>query len=123
MKVLELKGYKSLQALNAFHKLILGLKMLPAYMTESYEDFLNRIEVMPIQDKEKMIREAALFVELQKEEVEVMVGFCTDPNGVPWQAENIKSLGPAEIFECIVAVSMEMVKIKIDLVSESEKKK
>lgn len=122
MKVLELKGYKSLRALNAFNALMLGLKMLPAYMGEDYEPFLKRIEAMPAEDQRMMFREAARFVELQKEEVESLICFCTDKNGVPYTAENVKSLGPDEIVECIVAVCAEIAQIRIDFVTNSEKK-
>ena len=122
-KVLELRGYKSLRALNAFNALLLGLKMVPAYMSESYEDFLNRISAMPEADQIKMLREAALFVELQKEEVEAIVGFCTDKNGVPYEAANLKSLDPKELVEIIVAVCAEIAKMKIDFVTPNEKKK
>ena len=121
-KVSELKGYKSLRALNAFHTLLLGLKMLPSYMSESYEDFYARVDLMTPADQEKLIREAAVFVELQKEEVEALIGFCVDANGIPYSAENMKSLKADEIFEMIVAVCLEISKIKISLVSESEKK-
>jgi hypothetical protein len=122
MRVLELKGYKSLKALNAFHTLMLGLKMLPAYCGESYEDFFAKIETLPEASQEKLIREAALFVELQKDEVESLICFCTDANGVPYTAENLKSLGPDELHECIVQVCLAISKIKINFVSESEKK-
>lgn len=123
MRVLELKGYKSLRALNAFHALMLGLKMLPSYMGDSYEDFYSKLEAMAPGDQEKMIREAALFVELQKEEVEALVCFCTDKNGVPYSAENTKNLGAQELFEMVVAVCVEISKIKIDFVSDEQKKK
>jgi len=122
MKVLELKGYKSLRALNVFHTLMLGLKMLPAYMGETYEDFYDRISKMDAASQEKLIREAALFVEIQKEELEALITFCADANGVPYSAENMKSLGPKDLHEMIVAVCMQIAKIKIDLVSDSEKK-
>lgn len=122
IKVLELRGYKSLKALNAYHTLMLGLKMLPSYMGESYEEFYQRVEEMPAADQEKMIREAVLFVELQQEEVESIVAFCTDVNGVPYSKENIKNLGPGQLVEMIVAVCVEMSKIKVNFVSESEKK-
>lgn len=122
IQVLELKGFKSLRAMNAFHSLMLGLKMLPSYMGESYEDFFARIQQMPPDDQKKMIKEAALFVELQKEEVEALVCFCADKNNVPYTSENLKSLKPDEILEIIVAVCCEISKIKIDFVSESEKK-
>lgn len=122
MKVLELKGYKSLRALNAFSALVLGLKMLPAYMGESYESFLERLQSMPREDQRKMLMEAARFVELGKEEVEALVCFATDKNGVPYSSENLKNLGPDQLVEVIVSVCMEIVKIKIDFVSGSEKK-
>lgn len=122
IQVLELKGYKSLRALNAFHALMLGLKMLPSYMGESYEDFFLRIQSMPPADQMKMIREAALFVELQKEEVEALICFSADKNGVPYVSENLKGLAPDQILEIIIAVCFEISKIKIDFVSDSEKK-
>lgn len=122
MKVLELKGYKSLKALNAFHSLMLGLKMLPSYMGESYEEFFERVADMAPGDQEKLIREAALFVELAEDEVQALVGFCADKNGVPYSPENLKNLGPDQIHEIIVAVCSEIAKIKINLVTEAEKK-
>ncbi len=122
MKTLELKGLRSLRALNAFNTLMLGLKMLPAYMGESYEEFLGRVEAMPPSDQEKMIREAAVLVPLDRDELEALLGFCCDANGIPFSAENIKGLGPRELHEGVVAVCMQIAKIKIDLVSDSEKK-
>ncbi len=122
MQVAELRGYKSYRAFQAFHTLMLGLKMLPAYMGETYEEFYARASLMPPADQEKLIREAALFVELQKEELDAILCFCKDPNGVPFGAENLKNLGPKEIHEAIVSVCVEISKIKIDLVSDTEKK-
>lgn len=122
IKVLELKGFKSLKALNAFHALMLGVKMLPSYMSESYEDFFKKVSLMSPRDQETVIREAALFVELQRDEVEALVGFCADANGVPYSAENLKSLKPDELINIIVAVCLELAKIKINLVTEAEKK-
>lgn len=121
-KVLELKGYRSLRAMNGFHALMLGLKMLPAYQGESYEDFFGRVQKMTPAEQAKLIREAALFVELGKEEVEALVSFSTDPNGVPYSAENIKNLGPGDMVEIFVAVGLEIAKIKIDFVTDTEKK-
>ena len=122
MKVLELKGFKSLRAFNAFHSLMLGMKMLPAYMNESYEAFYSRFAELPETEQEKMIKEASLFVNLEKEEVEALISFCEDKNGVPYEASNIKNLGPSEMIDIIVSVCMEIGKIKIDLLSEAEKK-
>lgn len=122
IKVLEIRGLKSLRALNAFNVLLLGLKMLPSYMGETYEDFLAKVQAMPEKDQRMLLKEAALFVELQKEEVEALLTFCVDANGVPFSSENIKNLGPDKLIEAIVEVCFEISKIKIDLVSEKEKK-
>lgn len=122
MKVLELKGLKSLRALNAFSALVLGVKMLPSYMGESYEEFLARVQDMPPQDQKKILIEAVQFVELQPQEVEAMLCFCADKNGVPYTSENIGNLKPAELVDAIVSVCSEIVKMKIDLLSDKEKK-
>ncbi len=121
--VLPLQGYRSLRVLNAFHSLLLGLKMLPAYMEESYESFHEGFKSKTEAQKETLLREAVAFVRLSPEEVEALISFSTDKNGVPFSAVNQKNLTPDEIFEVIVAVCMEIGKIKIDLVTDDEKKK
>lgn len=123
IKVRELKGYKSLRALNAFNALLLGLKMLPSYQAESYEDFFEKIQKMPENGQEKLIREAALFVQLQPDEIEAMISFVADPNGVPYGPENIKNLTADQLVDIVVAVSMQISKMNVGLVTESEKKK
>ncbi len=123
MKVRELKGYKSLRALNGFNALLLGLKMLPAYATESFEDFFSRLHELPDDAQEKLVREAAMFVQLQPDEVDAMISFCEDVNGVPYGPENVKNLSTSDLVEIIVAVSMSISKMRIGLLSEDEKKK
>lgn len=123
MNLLPLAGYKSLRVLNAFHSLLLGLKMLPVYLDTNYVDFFASFKDKSDAEKESALRQAAAFVELSPEEVEAIVSFATDSNGVPYSGVNIKQLGPDEIFEIIVAVCMEVGRIKVDLVTEEEKKK
>lgn len=122
-KLLPLKGYKSLRALNAFHTLLLGLKMLPLHMGEDYQTFFASFKTKTDAEKETALREAAAFVQLSPEEVEALVSFATDKNGIPYSAVNQGNLTPDELFEVIIAVCMEIGRIKIELVSEDEKKK
>lgn len=122
IQVLPLKGYKSLRALNAFHTLMLGLKMLPAYASEAYEDFYERISKATDEEKVKLIREAALFVQLERDEVEALIGFCSDKNGVPYGPHNVKMLGPDQLIDIIVAVCAEIGKINVGILTEEEKK-
>lgn len=121
--VSELKGYKSLRALNAFSALLLGLKMLPAYIEIPYEEFYESFSEKTEGEKESLLRQAVAFVRLEQDEVEALLSFCTDKNGVSYSAINMKNLSPADIHEMIVAVCMEIGRIKVDLVSEEEKKK
>lgn len=122
MKILPLKGYKSLRALNGCHALLLGLKMLPAYITLDYETFYSSFQEKSEQEKEKLLREAAVFVQLSQDEVEALVSFAVDPNGVPYGSTNMKNLAVDELHRIIVAVCMEISRFKIDLVSDDEKK-
>lgn len=121
MKVRTIEGFSSLRAFNAYNALLLGLKMLPAYAGETYEAFLARAQEMPRADQETLFREAVAFVELQKDEVEALLSFVEDKNGVALSA-SVKSQPPAVIIDAIVAVCMRIAAFKIDLVSESEKK-
>lgn len=122
MKVLPLKGYKSLRALNGFHALLLGLKMLPAYIMEDYESFYTRFNDKTEAEKEKLLREAVVFVQLGQDEVEALISFAADKNGIPYQAANIKNLDVSELHKIIVNVCMEIGRIKIEIVTEEEKK-
>jgi len=122
MKVLELKGYKSLRAFNAFHTLMLGLKMLPAYAMESYEEFYTKVDLMPESDQEKLVREALLFVNLSQDELEALLSFATDSNGIGYGPANIKNLGPKDMVEAAIPVCMAIAKIDVNLITADEKK-
>ncbi len=123
MIVKEMRDMQGYWALQSYHKLLLGLKMLPSYLKYSYEEFFERVEAMDIEGKEKIIREAVLFVQLDKDEMQALTQFVCDPNGVPYTSTNMKSLKPDEIFEIIVAACMQIVNFKIKFVTEDEKKK
>ena len=123
MKVSELKGYKSMGALNAFNALLLGLKMLPMHALTPYEKFHEDFKTMDDAEKESMIRQAIAFVQLEQVEVEALVTFCSDKNGVPYNSASLKSMDLKTIHEVITAVCMKVGEIKIDLLSEQEKKK
>lgn len=123
IKVLPLKGFKSLRALQAFNTLLLGLKMMPAYAGITYEDFANSFKDKSEGEKESYLREALSFVELGEEEVKALICFAKDPNGIAYSGMSLNNLGVEQIFEIVIAVCMEIGRIKIDLISEDEKKK
>lgn len=122
-KCLPLKEYKSLKAMNAFYSLLLGLKMIPGNSHYGFEEFLSIIEGMSTEDQLKTFEQGAKLVPLEEDEVKALICFCTDKNGIPYTAENMKNLSPSDLVEIIVTVCMEIVKnIKVDLVTPAEKK-
>jgi hypothetical protein len=123
MKVRELRGIPAFHAFQAFQKVMLGLKMLPAYAAEGFEEFYARVEKMPLPDQETMIREAlALGMKLDPEEIMDLLQFVEDPNGVAYGPAQIKGLDPKGLHEALTAICLELTKVKINLVSEREKK-
>lgn len=110
-------------AMQATHKLIFGLKMLPGYAHEEYHEFCARMDRMDHKDQETLMREAAVFVKLEPEEILDLIQFCADANGVPLGQAHLKGMKPADIHEAIVAVAMEVMKAHhVRLISEDEKK-
>jgi hypothetical protein len=88
-------------------------------LSEHFEAHNNKTD----EEREALLREAVSLVSLQDDEIAALLSFCKDKNGVPYTAVNIGNLGFNEIHEAIVAVCMEIGRIKVDLVSEDEKKK
>lgn len=121
--VLPLVGPKAYSAVISVQKLLLGMKMLPEYEKIPYPEFFESFREMEDSEKESHIRMAAAFVELTPEELFSIVSFATDSNGIAYTSANLRNLEPQEIFEAIVAVAMEISRIKITLVTKDEKKK
>ena len=122
MELAPLVGFKALRAFNAFHTLLLGLKMLPAYFDQSYEKFFESFRTKSEAEREKFLREAVAFVPLDEAEILAFCSFGKDRNGIPYSRENVGNLGIEEMNELIVRVCMEIGRLKVDFVTESEKK-
>jgi hypothetical protein len=123
MKTVEpLVGLKSFWAMQSYHKLLLGIKMIPEYSQLAYEDFYAVVEMCSPEDKEKIIRKAVLLVNLESDEAYSLMAFCKDPNGVPYGRVNTTKMAPDEMFEILVSVCLEISQIKIKFVTEAEKK-
>ena len=123
IQVSELKGYNSYRAFCAYNQLLMGLKMIPEYKMLSFEEFFSMLDAIEsLEDKRKILTKAAMLVQLEEEELQAMLSFCKDKNGVPYGKENMKNLTPAQQIEAIVSVALEYAKIKVSFVTETEKK-
>ena len=117
------EGPTSHRVYNAYCALVLGLHYMPVNTQNlHYEEFLQSVESMSPEDQAKCFRQAARLTNLEKEDLLAMLSFCVDKNGISYSPANINNLNPKMIVEMIVAVCMQIAGMKVDLVSESEKK-
>ena len=124
MNLLPLEGIQSYYAVQAVHKLLYGVKMLPHYQYLTYETFLASLDNMSEVEQEDLLREAITFVKLEQEEILDMCKFCSDVNNVPYGLLQLKTAKPEFIFEIIVKVAMNVMRAhKVRLVTDTEKKK
>lgn len=123
IKVDPLKGVKALSALNAFSAVIIGYKMLPIHLTETFDEYFQNFRDMDDAKKEAILRKALFFVELDQGEVLSLISFVRDPNGVPYTRHNVNNLSIVDLHEALVAVCLEIGRIDIDIIGDSEKKK
>ena len=122
LKVLPLEGLKSLRAFNVYHTLLLGYKMLPAKIGMTYEDFLTEFDKSSDEEKSKVLREAAAFVPIEQEELDAVTCFCCDKNEIPFTKVNTGKMTPKELIDVVVAVCLEMSRMKLYSISEEVKK-
>lgn len=73
-------------------------------------------------EKELFLREGLAIIKLEDDEIDALIGFCVDGNNIPYTKANIKNLGLKEIYECCLSVMIEISKIEISFLTESEKK-
>lgn len=100
----------------------MGLKLIPLYAFIPYEDFYAGFEEKTDAEKELFLREGLAMIKLEDDEIEALIGFCCDKNGIPYTKANIKNLDLKQIYDCCLAVMLEISKIEISFITESEKK-
>lgn len=122
IKLLPLKGPDTYWALQSYIKLLFGLKMLPMYMGKTLEEFFDSIEAMPVEDRKKIVRQAVLMVTLDGGEINSLLKFATDKNGVRFSHENTAGLEPGQFMEIIHAVTQAIAALEPNFLSASEKK-
>lgn len=122
MKVTELVGYESVKALNVYSAVLIGGKNIPDYVHLPFETYFQTIAAKSPAERENFFRVASALVPLERDEIEAITQFCLDPNGVPFQRAQLKSMPLKDIFEIIVAVCVHISQFKIDFVSTAEKK-
>ncbi|MGB2579415.1 hypothetical protein AAIR98_001334 [Elusimicrobium simillimum] len=122
VRVLPLKGLKSIWALNAYNTLLFGLATEQALTGQPFEETYKNFEALPLEAKELQLRRAISIVNLPEDDMRSLICFAQDANGVPFTDANTARMSPEDIVEVLTAVCLEISKIKIRSISDDVKK-
>ncbi len=123
MEIKELKDFEALDVYSLFWRLAIAVHEHPRYRDVPWEKFYAQVQDEFTDDQKKiLIIESIMIGALTREELESCVSFTKDKNGVTYNRSNIKNLNPAELIEIVSEVLLEVSKIRVKLVNESEKK-
>ncbi len=122
VRVKELRGLKSVWALNALATLIYGLGTEQACLGQDYETTAAKFEALPDEEKEKQLRHALEIVNLTSADMMNLLEFAIDANGVPYAQKKLEKMGPHEIVEAMLAVCLELAKLRPQVCPEDLKK-
>ena len=120
--VLSLTGISGVRAFNVFHHVVLGMKMLPVNLEKGYDGFLAELSGKSDDERKKFFISGLNFVTLDEEDIEAVLRFCTDTNGVPLCRANTKTMAAQDIISNMSDVFVEISKINVNLVTGDEKK-
>lgn len=122
VKVKELRGLESVWALNAYHTLVRGLAIEQACMGQEMDVTFAKFEALDAAGKERELRRAFSLVNLPEEDMQNLLLFALDANGIPYGKRTLKNIGPADLIEAMVAVCLEIAKITPRVCPEDVKK-
>ena len=111
----NIKGIKGLYAFKALQTLLLSYFLLPEFkiQNEKYDDFLRRFSEMDDGEKKEVLNKALYFAGIEPAEIEALICFASDSNGVPYCKNNINNLSVEQLFNLIIDVCLEVSKIKV----------
>jgi hypothetical protein len=121
-KVLPLTGIGGVRAFNVFHSVILGMSLIPVNIEKGYRLFLDELDQKDDTEKRKFFIDGLRFVPLEESDIEAVIRFVTDENGVPLSKSNTRLMSSSEIIEAMTDVFLEISRINVSIVTEGEKK-
>ncbi|MDR3112935.1 MAG: hypothetical protein LBU09_00985 [Endomicrobium sp.] len=113
MQIKELKGLKSVKALNVYCKLVIGLSLTHLNKEKSIDDFRKAFEEYEIEKRKTLLKFACLLVQLEKDEVSALTSFAVDENNVAYEEPALAYLKPSEIVGIMSEVALKISEIKI----------
>lgn len=111
IRVKELRGYESVWALNAYYLLVFGLGSEQAVLGQDYDTTAANFEALPEHKKETQLRHALQIVNLSAADMQNLLFFALDANGIPYAQKKPEQLGPEELVEAMLAVCLAISRI------------
>jgi len=111
----DFRGINGARAYHAALTLIRSLWHIP-FATEhaDFYEMSNWFDMLPDDEKRKYLRLAVNDgAMLEEREIEALLLFAKDVNGVPIGKETIKNLNPFEIHDAILDVACEIFKVRL----------
>lgn len=122
MKIKELKGYPSIRAYAVYQRILLGLLSIPAVLGIAPQDFIDGFEDKPRDERRILLIKACAVMDLSDDEIDSLLYFAVDNNGVALSRINTAALGPKELTEVIVEVCLMASDAKVHSLTKDQKK-
>ena len=113
VEVTELKGIRSVKALNIYSQLLLGYKMLPIHFDKTYDEFLEWFSKLADGDKRIIVKQALSAVSLEDTEISALTSFAKDENNVLYTKSVIDHLPANKIVEVAAEVCMALDRLEV----------
>ena len=109
--VKELRGLKSVYAVNALSNLVYGLAVEQAHLGQDIEETYAKFEALDEAGQRKQLKHALRIVNLTQEDMLNLLSFALDVNGVPYDEGRIKTMPPTDIMDAMLEVACQVAKV------------
>ncbi|MDR3243820.1 MAG: hypothetical protein LBT79_03630 [Elusimicrobiota bacterium] len=113
MKIKELKGLKSVKALNVYMKLVIGIAMTYFNKEKSFDAFLKNFEGYDLEKKRTLLKLACLIVQLEEDEVEALTRFAVDDDDIAYERPALSNLKTSELVAIMVEVLLKISEVEV----------
>ena len=122
--VKELKGLKSIYAVNALSSLVYGLASEQAHLGQGIEETYAKFEQLDEAGQRIQLKHALQVVNLTQDDMLNLLCFALDPNGVPYDETRVKNMAPTDIMDAMLEVACKVAQTvkKTRSITEDSKK-
>ena len=123
IQVKELRGLKSVYAVNALSNLVYGLAIEQAHLGQDIEETFAKFEQLDEKGQREQLKHALRIVNLSEEDMLNLLSFVLDVNGIPFDRARAGKMQPTEIMDAMLEVACKVAQaIKPRSITEDAKK-